>query len=111
MPLPLVVGVAGSDAGFLAPDWAVDEAARHELPLLCPLQPFSGADVLLPESTCGNRRRRGEQGRDIFADVLARTLQRGGSVVIPAFVINRTEAVLNELAATASRTRRPPSGT
>ncbi|MFF4603219.1 universal stress protein [Streptomyces sp. NPDC001339] len=33
MPPPLVVGVDGSDAGFLALDWAVDEAALHELPL------------------------------------------------------------------------------
>lgn len=33
MELPLVVGVDGSDAGLLAVDWAVDEAARHGLPL------------------------------------------------------------------------------
>ncbi|MFI2184452.1 universal stress protein [Streptomyces sioyaensis] len=33
MVRPLVVGVDGSDAGFLALDWAVDEAALHELPL------------------------------------------------------------------------------
>ncbi|MYT16752.1 Nucleotide-binding universal stress protein, UspA family [Streptomyces sp. SceaMP-e96] len=33
MERPLVVGVDGSDAGFLALDWAVDEAALHELPL------------------------------------------------------------------------------
>ncbi|MEU6812900.1 universal stress protein [Streptomyces sp. NPDC046831] len=33
MELPLVVGVDGSDAGLTAVDWAVDEAARHGLPL------------------------------------------------------------------------------
>ncbi|WP_274911947.1 universal stress protein [Streptomyces sp. WZ-12] len=33
MELPLVVGVDGSDAGLRALDWAVDEAARHGLPL------------------------------------------------------------------------------
>ncbi|WP_425356856.1 universal stress protein [Streptomyces inhibens] len=33
MVRPLVVGVDGSDAGFLAFDWAMDEAALHELPL------------------------------------------------------------------------------
>ncbi|MFF1278442.1 universal stress protein [Streptomyces marokkonensis] len=32
-PLPLVVGVDGSGPGLLAVDWAVDEAARHHLPL------------------------------------------------------------------------------
>lgn len=33
MVYPLVVGVDGSDAGFLALDWAVDEAGLHTLPL------------------------------------------------------------------------------
>lgn len=33
MTLPLVVGVDGSDASLRAVDWAVDEAARHGLPL------------------------------------------------------------------------------
>ena len=33
MTLPLVVGVDGSDASLTAVDWAVDEAARHGLPL------------------------------------------------------------------------------
>ncbi|MBW8090732.1 universal stress protein [Streptomyces hygroscopicus subsp. hygroscopicus] len=33
MALPLVVGVDGSESSLQAVDWAVDEAARHELPL------------------------------------------------------------------------------
>ncbi|MFE6828470.1 universal stress protein [Streptomyces sp. NPDC057690] len=33
MTLPLVMGVDGSDASLTAVDWAVDEAARHGLPL------------------------------------------------------------------------------
>ncbi|MER5796537.1 universal stress protein [Streptomyces sp. NPDC001980] len=33
MTLPLVVGVDGSDGSLLAVDWAVDEAARHDIPL------------------------------------------------------------------------------
>ncbi|WP_202516813.1 universal stress protein [Streptomyces sp. SID161] len=33
MTLPLVVGVDGSDSSLLAVDWAVDEAARHGVPL------------------------------------------------------------------------------
>lgn len=33
MQLPLIVGIDGSDSSLLAVDWAVDEAARHGLPL------------------------------------------------------------------------------
>ncbi|WP_406835151.1 universal stress protein [Streptomyces sp. AHU1] len=33
MAFPLVVGVDGSDSSLLAVDWAVEEAARHGLPL------------------------------------------------------------------------------
>lgn len=33
MELPLVVGVDGSEPSLRAMDWAVDEAARHGLPL------------------------------------------------------------------------------
>ncbi|MHB9757687.1 universal stress protein [Streptomyces sp. BYX5S] len=33
MQLPLVVGVDGSDSSLAAVDWAVDEAARHGLPV------------------------------------------------------------------------------
>ncbi|MFI6620250.1 hypothetical protein [Streptomyces sp. NPDC050528] len=39
-----------------------------------------------------------DSGRAHFADVLTCTLRRGGTVVIPAFAIDRTEVVLHELA-------------
>lgn len=85
------------------------DLGRPGHPLLRPPQPFFGADVLLLESTYGNRRHQGERGREIFADVLVRTLRRGGSVVIPAFAIDRTEMVLHELAALRSSGRLPAS--
>ncbi|MFF8843385.1 universal stress protein [Streptomyces sp. NPDC015127] len=34
MTIPLVVGIDGSEASLEAVDWAADEAARHEVPLL-----------------------------------------------------------------------------
>lgn len=85
------------------------DLGRPGHPLLRPPQPFFGADVLPLESTYGNRRHQGERGSEIFADVLARTLRRGGSVVIPAFAIDRTEMVLHELAALRSSGRLPAS--
>ncbi|MEV0743166.1 MBL fold metallo-hydrolase [Streptomyces sp. NPDC050549] len=74
------------------------DLGRPGHPLLRPPEPFSGADVLLMESTYGNRRHEEDAGRAHFADVLTRTLRRGGTVVIPAFALDRTEVVLHELA-------------
>lgn len=52
---------------------------------------------LLVESTYGDRRHDQETGRSEFAAVVARVLARSGTVVIPAFAIDRTEAMLHEL--------------
>ncbi len=65
--------------------------------LLRPPEPFTGADVLLVESTYGNRVHADEQARQVFAEAIARTLERGGSVVIPAFAVDRTEVILRTL--------------
>ncbi|WP_434094504.1 MBL fold metallo-hydrolase [Streptomyces jumonjinensis] len=75
------------------------DLGRPGHPLLKPAEPFSGADVLLMESTYGNRRHDDATGRSLFADVVDRTIRRGGIVVVPAFALDRTEVVLHELAA------------
>ncbi|MFE1270168.1 MBL fold metallo-hydrolase RNA specificity domain-containing protein [Streptomyces sp. NPDC058758] len=73
------------------------DLGRPGHPLLLPPEPFSGADVLLVESTYGDRRHDRESARSEFASVIERTLARGGTVVIPAFAVDRTEVVLHEL--------------
>ncbi|MFB7368872.1 MBL fold metallo-hydrolase RNA specificity domain-containing protein [Streptomyces sp. NPDC056222] len=73
------------------------DLGRPGHPLLLPPEPFSGADVLLMESTYGDRRHDQESGQSAFSAVIARTLAREGTVVIPAFAIDRTEVVLHEL--------------
>ncbi|MGW2717755.1 MBL fold metallo-hydrolase RNA specificity domain-containing protein [Streptomyces sp. NPDC001492] len=83
------------------------DLGRPGHPLLRPAEPFSGADVLLMESTYGNRRHEEQAGRTHFADVLTRTLARGGTVVIPAFALDRTEVVLHELAELRRQGRLP----
>ncbi|WP_409054934.1 MBL fold metallo-hydrolase RNA specificity domain-containing protein [Streptomyces sp. SYP-A7185] len=75
------------------------DLGRAGHPLLLPPEPFAGADVLLMESTYGDRHHERELGRSAFASVIARALARGGTVVIPAFAIDRTEVVLHELSA------------
>jgi len=69
--------------------------AAHRL--LRPPDPFTGADVLLVESTYGNREHADEQARQAFAGTITRTLNRGGSVIIPAFAVDRTEVILRTL--------------
>ncbi|MGW4700240.1 MBL fold metallo-hydrolase RNA specificity domain-containing protein [Streptomyces sp. NPDC004285] len=73
------------------------DLGRPGHPLLLPPEPFSGADVLLVESTYGDRRHEQDSGRSEFAAVIARTVARGGTVVVPAFALDRTEVVLHEL--------------
>jgi metallo-beta-lactamase family protein len=56
------------------------------------------ADVLLVESTYGDREHRGEQDTCIqLRDVLAETWKQGGSVMIPAFAVGRTQDLLFHL--------------
>jgi len=57
------------------------------------------ADVVVTESTYGDRQCESyEQTVAKFAEVVQSTLAGGGQVIIPAFAIGRTQAVLYELA-------------
>ncbi|MCC3768253.1 MBL fold metallo-hydrolase RNA specificity domain-containing protein [Streptomyces sp. UNOC14_S4] len=83
------------------------DLGRPVHPLLSPPEPFTGADVLLLESTYGGRRHDSGTSRAVFADALDRTFRRGGLVVIPSFAVDRTEVVLNELARLRASGRLP----
>ncbi|CAM5652789.1 MBL fold metallo-hydrolase [Streptomyces avidinii] len=85
------------------------DLGRPGHPLLLPPEPFSGADVLLMESTYGDRRHDHVTAQREFGAVIARTLGRGGTVVIPAFAIDRTEVVLHELAGLRREGILPPN--
>jgi metallo-beta-lactamase family protein len=76
---------------------ATGDLGRPAHPLLCSPEPFPGADVLLVEATYGNRSHRDKPARTAFAAAINRTLRRGGSVLIPAFAVDRTEVVLRTL--------------
>jgi metallo-beta-lactamase family protein len=52
------------------------------------------ADVLVMESTYGNRVHPRSDPRPELARVVRQTLQRGGSVVVPAFAVERTQKFL-----------------
>ena len=66
-------------------------------PLLDPREPPDAADTIVVESTYGNRPHVPD-GPDVLGEAIRRTVSRGGSVLIPAFAVDRTELVLLELA-------------
>jgi metallo-beta-lactamase family protein len=52
------------------------------------------ADVLVMESTYGNRQHPTDDPLPKLAEIIRRTVQRGGSVVVPAFAVERTQKFL-----------------
>jgi metallo-beta-lactamase family protein len=52
------------------------------------------ADVLVMESTYGNRQHPTEDPRPKLATMIRQTAERGGSVVVPAFAVERTQKFL-----------------
>ena len=74
------------------------DVGRPHHPILHPPAKRMTADVLLVESTYGNRRHEADDGAlDRFAQVITDTARRGGTVVIPAFAVDRTEVILHTL--------------
>jgi metallo-beta-lactamase family protein len=69
------------------------DLGRNHHPLLRPPQPPPSVDTLVIESTYGDRRHPAS-GVEQLADVVRRTIGRGGVVVIPAFAVDRTEVLL-----------------
>ena len=52
------------------------------------------ADVLVMESTYGNRQHPTSDPRPELASLIRRTVERGGSVIVPAFAVERTQKFL-----------------
>jgi metallo-beta-lactamase family protein len=52
------------------------------------------ADVLVMESTYGNRNHPTDDPRPKLAEIIRQTVQRGGSAVVPAFAVERTQKFL-----------------
>ena len=73
------------------------DLGRAQHLLLNPPSPISAGrfDAVITESTYGDREH--ETSPDEVADVINRTAGRGGSVLIPAFAVDRTEVILLEL--------------
>ena len=74
------------------------DLGRPNHPILRPPAPPPAADVIVVESTYGDRRHDDAESLKLFEEALARTCARGGVVIIPSFAVDRTEVVLFHLA-------------
>ncbi len=92
--------VLGSSSAAVSVDGrrlaASGDLGRDSHPLLAPPAAPPAAQTLLVESTYGDREH-DDTVRARLGAAVATTIARGGSVVIPAFAVDRTEMVLHEL--------------
>jgi len=71
------------------------DIGRYDQPILNdPTTPPVNADVLLCESTYGDREHEAGDPAELLAAVVNRVAKRGGSIVIPAFAIGRTQTFM-----------------
>jgi metallo-beta-lactamase family protein len=85
------------------------DLGRREMPLIKNPTPIhDGADVLICESTYGNRLHSSSQDiREVLLRTLLETEARGGRVVIPAFALGRTQQITYHLNALFNDGRLP----
>lgn len=69
------------------------DLGRYDHPMLHDPEPVPAADVLLLESTYGDRAHEGDPEAQL-ADVVRETAKQGGMVLIPAFAVDRTQELL-----------------
>jgi metallo-beta-lactamase family protein len=70
------------------------DVGRYNRPVLPDPSPLESADVLLVESTYGDRAHVPDDDGAKMAEVIGRTIDRGGKVVIPSFAIGRVEEII-----------------
>jgi metallo-beta-lactamase family protein len=77
-----------------APVHISGDLGRPFHPVLDPPDPPPAAGTVVMETTYGDTEQLEEDGTAELGAVIARTAERGGAVVIPAFSIDRTEIIL-----------------
>jgi metallo-beta-lactamase family protein len=84
------------------------DVGRYRQPILKdPTTPPSSADVLLCESTYGDREHAAGDPAELLAEIVNRVSKRGGSIVIPAFAIGRTQTFMYYLRQLENQQRIP----
>lgn len=86
------------------------DVGRYDVPILKdPEPPVEVPAALVLESTYGDRTHAPGDAREALRDVIRETFSRGGTVMIPAFALGRTQEILYHLAALADEGELDPS--
>ncbi|QZY44693.1 MULTISPECIES: MBL fold metallo-hydrolase RNA specificity domain-containing protein [Mycolicibacterium] len=70
------------------------DLGRYDDPVMLDPEPVPAADYLVMESTYGDRLHGHADPGEALAEVIDATVDRGGTVVIPAFAVGRAQALL-----------------
>ena len=74
------------------------DLGNNDIPLLDSPTMIESADYLVMESTYGSRlHNRNEEKAELFLNIVAETLDKGGNVIIPSFAVGRTQEILYEI--------------
>lgn len=83
------------------------DIGRFHDPIMKAPEIMRETDYLVLESTYGNRLHEKSDPKDSIAKVVVETIQRGGTVLIPAFAVGRAQSVLYYLAQLKKEKRIP----
>lgn len=76
-------------------------------PVMSPPAPLPAVDWLVVESTYGDRKHPPEDPAEVLADVVTRTVERGGVLIIPSFAVGRAQSLMRMLAVLRRQGRIP----
>jgi metallo-beta-lactamase family protein len=107
-PVGHIIGAAavGLAAGGTTLTFSGD-VGRPRDPIMKPPERLAPTDVLVVESTYGDRRHPEENVADALAKVVTSSVERGGMLVVPAFAVGRAQHLLHLLAELRAARRIP----
>ena len=84
------------------------DVGRPDDPIMRPPDPMPAADVLVTESTYGDRRHPAGSVDPVIEKAVNETVARGGALIVPAFAVGRAQHLLHVLTALVHQQRIPP---
>ncbi len=90
-----IVDIEARDGPFTARIVFSGDLGQYGTPILCDPAPVEQADMLIMESTYGDRQHRERaQTEAEIAGIIARASHHHGNILIPAFAVGRTQEIL-----------------